>query len=69
MKLYIVEALRWGDDENHSYTVGVYEKKQNAIYAGEIEESWRGGKYKYRITEHELNEIETKKLEYHKQCI
>ncbi len=67
-KLFVVEALRWGDDENHSYIVGIFEKKQAAIYAGEIEETWRGGKYKCRTTEHTLGYIDKKQRAYHEQC-
>lgn len=41
--MYIVEALRWGDRENHSYVVGVFSTLENAKLAALAEEMWRGG--------------------------
>ena len=51
MKLHITQMLRWGDTEAHHYIVGVFSDKEKAIYAGEVEAAWRGGKYSYRIEE------------------
>lgn len=51
MKLHVVEALRWGDRENHSYVVGVYTSKELAEEAAQIEQVWRGGKYTCVINE------------------
>lgn len=57
MNLYIVEMLRWGDDESHHYIIGVYDSLVQAEHSGLLEKQWRGGKYEYRIVEAELNEI------------
>lgn len=51
MKLYVVESLRWGDRESHSYVVGAYTSKELAEEAAQIEKDWRGGKYTCVINE------------------
>lgn len=51
MTVFVVEMLRWGNDESHHYIVGVLDNFDEAIKVGEIEKSWRGGKYEYRIKE------------------
>lgn len=48
--VYVTEMLRWGDDEAHHYILGVFDNIDAAEEAGEIERSWRGGKYEYKIT-------------------
>lgn len=42
---YIVEALRWGERENHSYVVGLYSDLERAKVAAEEHTEYRGGKY------------------------
>ena len=49
---YVVEALRWGDRNNHSYVVGVYNNINDAVEACVVEEMWRGGKYDCVINDH-----------------
>jgi len=44
-KIYIVTAHRWGDNHNHSYTVGASTKKAKAIDIADEETNYRGGKY------------------------
>lgn len=53
--VYTVHAYRWGDRENHSYTVGVYSKKHAAMKAAEAERDWRGGKYECEVLEWTLD--------------
>jgi hypothetical protein len=67
--VFIVTAYRWGNQEKHSYVIGAYNSFDSAHYAADIEEMWRGGKYKCKITEHILNEISDEKHEYYKNCI
>lgn len=68
--LYITEMLRWGDDESHHYIVGVYSSREGACFAGEIEKSWRGGKYDYRIVPVELDAASGQdEYEYHTSCM
>jgi len=48
---YIVTAYRWGERSNHSYFVGLFDKKHAAIKSAKKEEDYRGGKYKCRVIE------------------
>ena len=41
--IYTVHAFRYADRERHSYIVGVYPKKKQALDAAEAEQDWRGG--------------------------
>lgn len=50
-RVYTVRACRWGDQETHSYIVGVYDKKHAALKAAESEENYRGGKYECEVRE------------------
>lgn len=54
--IHVVQAYRWGDRENHSYVVGVYDTKEQAIIAADKEEDSRGIKYKCAIISTSLNE-------------
>lgn len=62
--MYVVEALRNGNRENHSYVVGVYQTLEEAAKASVAEEYWRSGKYECYITVHETNKIDTEKMLY-----
>ena len=61
MKVYVTEMLRWGDPECNSYVIGVYSTKHEAKLAGDIEVTWRGGKYKARINEFEMDKPQAEK--------
>ena len=37
MKIYVVEMLRWGDRESHSYVIGAFSSKEAADLAGDAE--------------------------------
>lgn len=50
-KIYTVTAYRWGESESHSYVVTSTLDKAVAIQAAEIEEGFRGGKYKCEVLE------------------
>jgi hypothetical protein len=67
--LYVVEALRWGDRENHSYVIGVFTTREQAELAGEVEVSWRANKYEYHISEYMLDFIPADKLFHHKGVV
>ena len=54
--VYTVHACRWGDNETHSYIVGVYAKKHAALKAAETEEEYRAGKYECEVLEWAMNE-------------
>ena len=54
--IYVVQAYRWGNRENHSYVVGVYDTKEQAILAADKDEESRGIKYNRAIISTSLNE-------------
>jgi len=56
MLLYTVIAHRGGDDNKHSYLVGVYDHPWTATRYAIAEEYWRGGKYDCDIIESYVNE-------------
>lgn len=61
-KVYVVNMLRWGSRENHSYTLSVHSNVQKAYEAGEREAIERDGKYDYEIIEIILDkELENQK--------
>ena len=62
-KLFVVEALRWGDREDHTYVVGVFDNLHDACEACVVEELWRDGKYECFINDcNEMNiEIQEQK--------
>ena len=51
MTIFITEMLPDIDPETHHYIVGAYSTRELAKHAGEVEKSWRAGKYEYRIVE------------------
>lgn len=61
MKMYVVEALRYGDREKHSYVVGVYDELTKACRAAIAEEHWRSGKYECVVKEVDVNHIDERK--------
>jgi len=50
-KIYIVVAYRWGERSNHSYTVGAFETKEEAIVCADGHRDYRGGKYSCEVEE------------------
>lgn len=56
MMIYYVEALRWGDREEHSYVVGVYDSLELARAAADAHALYRGGKYTCQVYATRLNE-------------
>ena len=50
-KIYTVMAYRHGDEEMHSYVVGVYTKKNTALKTAKEEEEYRGLKYRCSVIE------------------
>jgi len=55
MTVFVVSALRWGDNENHSYNVGVYSKLGGAMDAADGHSIYRGGKYECIVEEIEMD--------------
>lgn len=42
---YVVTAYRWGNQNDHSYLVGVYSTPEKAIEVADSHTIYRGGKY------------------------
>lgn len=55
MIVYIVEAWKNGSNENHSYTLGVWDDLDAAKKAADAHLEYRGGKYKCIVFQCELN--------------
>jgi len=53
--VYVVVMLRYGSDEGHHYICGVFNSKDKAIEAGDIEREDRAGKYEYVVMAHSMN--------------
>jgi hypothetical protein len=66
--IWVLEALRYGEREMHSYVVGVFSSEAVALVAAEAEEVWRGGKYECVVSEHKLDGISQEKLDYKAKC-
>ena len=64
MEIHVVTMLKRGGStgyarkDEHAYIAGVYDDLRQAITAGEIEEQWNDGHFRYTITKHELNTCE-----------
>ena len=76
MLVYTVIAHRGGDDNKHSYLVGVYNNSVMATRYAIAEEYWRGGKYDCDIIESYVNEQvypdfgdANEKFDYVSQCL
>jgi hypothetical protein len=55
MDIYVVTMYRWGNAENHSYVLGAYDSKEQALVESHQEEMNRGGKYEARIFSGPIN--------------
>jgi maltoporin len=53
--VYIVQAYRWGDSNQHCYIVGVFSNEDAALTAADAEEDYRGGKYACEVVEWRVN--------------
>ena len=70
LKIYVTEMLRFGEFETHHYILGTYSTKEQAKFAGEIEKTWRGGKYDYQVVETSMDEpMDQDKWEHHNACV
>ena len=53
---YVVTMYRYGDKENHSYLLGVYDDEELAVSEAQIEQTYRGGnKYYPEVMRCEIN--------------
>lgn len=65
--MFVVEMLRWGDRELHSYVIGIYSTRELAESAGIAEREWRGNKYEYAISEFNVDFCAHDKMELYKK--
>lgn len=63
--MFVVEMLRWGDRESHSYVIGIFSTKELAESAGKAEQIWRDNKYEYAISEFNVDLYPKDKVEYY----
>lgn len=56
MTVWVVEMLRWGDREMHSYVIGVYTSEEVARKVGREHREYRGGKYEPHVQSMVLDE-------------
>ena len=49
--IFVVEALRYGDRESHSYVVGVFKQLSSARKCANSQRDYRGGKYACIVNE------------------
>jgi len=66
-EVYVVIAYRFGSNENHSYTLGVFNKKHKAIECAETHATHRGGKYDCVVEECIINQFDNLANEYVKE--
>jgi hypothetical protein len=66
--MWVVEALRFGSRENHSYVVGVYNTRTLASEVARAEECWRGGKYICYVSEFIVDDFNQDKMDYMNEC-
>ena len=60
-KVYTVHAYRWGDRDNHSYSVGVFSRKTKALNEAEDHRVHRGGKYECEVIEWSVDDTSSYK--------
>ncbi len=65
--IYIVTAQRWGKSENHSYNLGVFSEKNEAIKVAKNHTEYRGGKYACIVEECEIDNYSNDKDNYTKE--
>lgn len=66
-EIYIVTAYRWGDQSDHSYNLGVFTKKAQAIKCAESHAQYRGGKYACVVDACTVDTFDNDNTEYTKE--
>lgn len=65
--IYVVTAYRWGEQSNHSYLLGAFQKKHKAMMVADEHCAYRGGKYACVVEQCIINEFDNEKDEYSKE--
>ena len=63
-EIYVVIAYRWGENSNHSYTLGAFNKKHAAIKCADSHTAYRGGKYGCVVEQCVINEFDDDNDDY-----
>lgn len=63
-ELYVVTMQRWGDDETHNYTVGIFDTLKLAEAVGQAHREWRGGKYEPLVERMVLNQYDQEMMDH-----
>jgi hypothetical protein len=64
--IYIVTSYRWGNHQDHSYPIGAFTKKAQAIKAADSHAEYRGGKYECEVDEVTADQFDNGVDEYTK---
>lgn len=63
-EVYVVIAYRWGQRENHSYTLGVFNQEDTAIKCADSHTEYRAGKYACVVEKCVMNEFQNDSDQY-----
>jgi hypothetical protein len=64
VEIFVVNAYKFGDRENHSYTVGVFDDYEKSKECAESHTTYRGGKYGCVVEKTILNSFTNDMLYY-----
>ena len=65
--IYVVIAYRWGNNSDHSYTLGAFNKKDAAIKCADSHTEYRGGKYGCVVEQCIINQFDNDSDDYTKE--
>lgn len=63
-EIFVVIAYRWGCRECHSYTLGAFDTKEQAVQCAQSHASYRGGKYDCTVEKCVLNHFDDDEDDY-----
>lgn len=63
-EIFVVIAYRWGERENHSYTVGVFNRLDQARSCANSHTEYRGGKYACTVEKCKLSVFDNDSDQY-----
>ena len=66
-EIYVVIAYRWGNNSDHSYTLGAFNKKDAAIKCADSHTEYRGGKYGCVVEQCLINQFDNDSDDYTKE--
>ena len=66
-EIYVVIAYRWGNNSDHSYTLGAFNKKDAAIKCADSHTEYRGCKYGCTVEQCIINQFDNASDYYTKE--